>query len=527
MGIQFRRERDAKALLCLLFVACAVGYTAWYILRHHDFSNDDLDNFLLARRSGFLEYVLTPTDVHFVPLHRLLSWVVYYAAPMDFSLAVAVLMAFHVGALVYLYLTLRLLGARDAGKLLACVYSASALIVFGLIWWAHAQHRAPYVLLDLCAVYHYLAWLRSKKPLHLAIAAGAFVLAFGAYEKAVFIPVHMFLIGWLANRGAFHPRPWKAAALPALLLCVAGVYTLLYFHFQPIGKLDAVEQLRAVQANIDYQKMDGASVAKLEEMSRMSPAKLRLSFLKASARSELEFLKVIAGASIGLSIDGVRDIPFNGYSKRLMMILLLYGSLYAFSLWRIPGCVWIMVSLPLILLLDFLPIALSTRGTFFGETLTTHQYRFYYEEWHLVVLFAGLWCRQLYAAFPSLTSNRITWHVAFALVLAYGALNISNLRASAKTQWTDLWFMESSHGYMNNLRESLKKITEPNPSFQNSNVPGYMSFFKHVTETRVLVPLFRPDARFDSTPARYTVDDAGNVLTISPSPPPPYGGSPN
>lgn len=524
MGIQHRKDWDTKAALCLLFVACAVGYTACYILGHHDFSNDDLDNFLLARRSGFLEYVLTPTDVHFVPLHRLLSWGVYYIAPMDFSLAVAVLMAFHVGALVYLYLTLRLLGAGDAGKLLTCVYSASALIVFGLIWWAHAQHRAPYVLLDLCAVYHYLAWLRSKKPLHLAIAAGAFVLAFGAYEKAVFIPVHMFLIGWLANRSAFLPRPWKAAALPALLLCVAGVYTLLYFHLQPTGRLDAVEQLRAVQANANYQKMNGASAEKLREMSQLSPVDLRLHFLKASARSDLEFLKVMAGASMGLSIDGARDIPFNGYSKRLIMMLLLYGGLYIFSLWRIPGSAWIMVLLPLVLLIDFLPIALSTRGTFFGESIT-HQYRFYYEEWHLVVLFAGLWCRQLYAAFPSLGLSRIAWNVTFALVLAYGVLNISNLRASAKTPWTALSFMEFSHNYMSNLRGGLEKITESNPSFQNSNVPGHMSFFKLVTETRVLVPLFRPDARFDSAPARYTVDDAGNVLTISP--PPPSGGSPN
>ena len=98
-------RRLAWATLALL-----VAYTAWYLLRYSDFNNDDLDNFMFMRSTGFWQFVLTPTNVHYVPLHRLLTWLVYHLDPMNFAVAVAVLMAFHLGTLVYLARSLHLLG---------------------------------------------------------------------------------------------------------------------------------------------------------------------------------------------------------------------------------------------------------------------------------------------------------------------------------------------------------------------------------------------------------------------------------
>ena len=116
-------------------VAILVVYTAWYLLRYTDFDNDDLDFLVIMKHSGFWSFVLTPADVHYVPLHQFLTWFAYQLAPMNYKVPVAILMAFHVGTLIYLGRSLRLLNAGQAGGLIVCAYAASGLVIFVLFWW--------------------------------------------------------------------------------------------------------------------------------------------------------------------------------------------------------------------------------------------------------------------------------------------------------------------------------------------------------------------------------------------------------
>jgi hypothetical protein len=463
-------RRLAWATLALL-----VAYTAWYLLRYSDFNNDDLDNFMFMRSTGFWQFVLTPTNVHYVPLHRLLTWLVYHLDPMNFAVAVAVLMAFHLGTLVYLARSLHLLGLGRSSGLLVCAYAASSLVMFGLVWWAHAEHRAPYVFLDMCAVYHYLAWLRKPRPFHLVAATLAFVLAFGFYEKAVLIPLHMMVVGCLDDDSGVLARLRCRAGVPALFAVGSVAYALGYLLVHP-----ASVQSTLVQA----------------------------------LRGDLEFLKTLFAAATDFGMETVRDIPAHGWSLQLLALLALGGLMLAWSLKRGRGGWQVLLALGLVLLIDNLPIVLSSRITDYG-LMIPRQYRFGYEELHLVILFVGLWWMRTRPAWSSEHQARLAWTAAFVLVLAYATTSALGIRINRQRPLSSMWVMSHSHAYLARLRQGLAGIHERDPVFESDPLPGFLSILVTTLDTHDLLPLFKPSIRFDDGAVpRYKVLMDGKIVKI-------------
>lgn len=461
--------------IVMVTVAVLVVYTAWYLLRYSDFSNDDLDFLVIVKHSSFLHFVLTPADVHYVPLHQLLTWLAYHISPMNFTVAVAILMAFHVGTLFYLGRSLQLLKTGRAGGLILCAYAASSLIIFGLVWWAHAEHRAPYVFCDVCAVYHYLAWLRSGRRFHLWIAAVAFVAAFGFYEKAVFIPVHMLAIGYLSDETRFRARLRKVAWPPMLFALGSAAFILAYLHFMPTSARTGMPE---------------------------------------AIRADLEFVKVLFAGATGLAIDTIHDVPVHGMSLRLAGVLLLGCMAAVWSLWRGQRSWTILVAMLLVVLLDNLPIAMSNRVARFG-LMITHQYRFHYEELQLLALFAGLWIARVGITLSSEFCRRGAWLAGLVLVAIYAGVNAYNVQECRHQPLTLLWMMDQSHIYLRHLRRGLAQVAEPSPVFENDKLPRYLTLFEITPDTRTLLPLFIPDARFDdSVRPRYKVLPDGHVEQV-------------
>lgn len=456
-------------------VAILVVYTAWYLLRYTDFDNDDLDFLVIMKHSGFWSFVLTPADVHYVPLHQFLTWFAYQLAPMNYKVPVAILMAFHVGTLIYLGRSLRLLNAGQAGGLILCAYAASGLVIFGLFWWAHAEHRAPYVFCDVCAVYHYLAWLRSGRRFHLWIAAVAFVAAFGFYEKSVFIPMHMLVIGYLSDEARFRANLRRLAWPPLVLALGSAAFIAAYLHFLPASSRAGI----------------GLAI-----------------------RADLEFAKVLFAGATGLGVEAVHDVPVHGMSLRLAAVLLLGCAVVAWSFWRGRRSWLVLLAMLLVVLLDNLPIAMSNRVFWFGLGIT-HQYRFHYEELQLLALFAGLWIAR--SGFTPITGRGRTgtWLAGFAVVLVYAGVNAYNVRECRRQPLSPLWMASQSHGYLRHLRQGLAGITEPSPVFENDKLPPYLAIFGITPDTRTLLPLFLPGVRFDegATP-RYKVLRDGRVEQV-------------
>lgn len=461
--------------IVIAMVAILVVYTAWYLLRYSDFSNDDLDFLVIMKHSSFWHFVLTPADVHYVPLHQLLTWLAYHISPMNFAVAVAILMVFHVGTLIYLGRSLQLLNAGQAGGLILCAYAGSSLIIFGLVWWAHAEHRAPYVFCDVCAVYHYLAWLKSRRRFHLWIAAAAFVAAFGFYEKAVFIPLHMLVIGYLSDEAQFRAQLRKVAWPPMLFALGSAAFVLAYLHFVP----------PSVRAGTPE-----------------------------AIRADLEFAKVLFAGATGLGVDAIHDVPEHGMSLRLAAVLLLGCVALTWSLWRGRRSWMILVAMLLVVLLDNLPIAMSNRVAWFG-LMITHQYRFHYEELQLLALFAGLWVARVPITPSSEFRRRGAWLAGFALVAIYAGVNAYNVRESRHQPLGSLWMMDQSHIYLRHLRSGLAQIEGPSPVFENGKLPRYLTLFGITPDTRTLLPLFIPDVRFDdSASPHYKVLQDGHVEQV-------------
>jgi hypothetical protein len=452
-----------------------VAYTTWYLMRHSDFNGDDLSYLIIMKHSGFWSFILTVADVHYVPLHQFLTWLVYHIAPMDFAVPVAVLIIFHVGTLVYLTLSLREIGMRQAGGLLVCGYAASSLIIIGFVWWAHSEHRVPYVFLDVCAIYHYLAWIKNGRSKNLWISTLAFVAAFGFYEKAIFIPMHMLVIGYLCDELKFRKKLKQVAWPPVIFAFGSILFVIAYLYFFP--------------------------------QKEHTPIPLAI-------RVDAEFVKVLLSGATGLAIVSVHDVPINGLSIRLFLVLAIFLTMFAWSFIRGNASYQILLAMLLVLFVDFLPIAISARIEQFGLNLP-RAYRFYYEELHLIVFFVGLWFARI--ANPSLSGQRkkILWITGFLLMAAYAGINAVGVRQSRMKPMSYLWTMNESHMYLRHLRHGLAGINEASPIFENDQLPRYMTGLLPILDTKRVLPLFVPDVRSDDTTLpRFKVEEDGHIVCL-------------
>ena len=458
--------------VAMVTAAFIVAYTVWYLLWHSDFTNDDLDYLVIMQHTGFWQFVLAPADVHYAPLHEVLTWLIYHISPMNFAVAVVVLMIFHIGTLIYLACSLRLLNAGQASGLIVCGYAACSLIVAGLAWWAHAEQRVPYVFLDVCAIYHYLAWLRSGRGAHLWIAALAFLAALGFYEKAVLIPFHMLVIGYLSDEARFRTQLRKTVWPLMLFALGSAAFILAYLHFLPASGRAA---------------------------------------LPVAIRADLEFVKVLLAAAAGLGVEAVHDVPIHGLSFRLAAVLLLLCAMFGWSLWRGRGSWKILPVMLLVLLFDYLPIAVSNRVAWYGLELP-REYRYHYEELQLVALFVGIWCARVAAASVPVCRRKLVWLTGFTLLVAYAAINTVNSQMSRLKPLSWLWVMDHSHIYLEHLREDLAGIRDQAPVFENDKLPRYLTLFGFTPDTRTLLPLFEPNVRFDDAASpRYKVLQDGHI----------------
>lgn len=452
-----------------------VAYLAWYLHKHSDFNNDDLDNFLLSQRLGFWEFILAPTNVHYVPVHRFLSWLVYRLAPMNYSVAIAIVLAFHVGTMIAMTRSLSLLRVGQLGGLIVCGYAASSLIVYGLVWWANAQHRVTYVFFDICAIYSYLAWMKNGRRIHLILMAAVFALAFGVYEKAIFIPLHMLLIGYLSDEGLFRSQIKRFLVPIVCGFFLAFVYAASYLSLN----------------------RGSAHVAFLTTMFAVQ-----------------EFTKNFFVAAFGFGTEDTRNILMHGTSLSSLCLATLFAGALLVSLWRGHGSWKIVLAAVALVMLDSLPVALSSRYVPILPTVI-HQSRYSYEELQLLALLVGIWCKRIGLADLSGTDSRRAWSLGFVLVLAYATTNVSYERIGLRKPYGTLSILDNSHRYLSNLRLGIAQIRGEVPVFQNDKVPGYISLLQSIPDTRTLLPLLLPNVNFDDkADPRYTVLQDGRVIRL-------------
>jgi hypothetical protein len=304
------------------------------------------------------------------------------------------------------------------------------------------------------------------------IALLAFVAALGFYEKAVLIPLHMLVIGYLSDKARFRTQLCKTVWPPMLFALGSAAFILAYLHFFPANE--------------------------------RTP-------LPVAIRADLEFVKVLLAGASGLGVEAVHDVPIHGLSFRLAAVLLLMCTVFGWSLWRGRGSWEILPVMLLVLLFDYLPIAVSNHVAVFGLELP-RGYRYYYEELQLVALFAGIWCARVAAVSVPALHRKMVWLTGFTLVVVYAAINTVNTQMIRLKPMSSLWIMDNSHIYLKHLRKDLASIRDQAPVFENDKLPRYLTLYETTPDTGRLLPLFVPNVRFDDAASpRYKVLQDGHI----------------
>ena len=329
------------SLLILIFFF--TGILAIYAEQHSHFMDDDYAHFMLAKKLFFLDFLLTPIDVHFVPLHRLFSYLISQLCPLSFPIAILILLFFHIMALVYLYKLLQTLNKSNFNLILISIYASNVYLIFPLLWWSSGIHRFPYIFLTITCIYFYLQYRCTCSKKHLIIVFITFLLSFGFYSKAVLIPVYILGLELSLIRQTKRKQLYTNFKIILSLFLIALLYIVWYIY--------------ATKTSISQ-------------------------FISPNILFTLEIIKT----NFLFFLQSPFAIIYNPDNNIInFLIPLIWVVVCSYTIIKAPfnALVWFVISL--ILGLNFLIIAISQRASF--GIYIAYSCRYYYELMFLFIIF--------------------------------------------------------------------------------------------------------------------------------------------
>lgn len=472
-----RRAFDAFAFAAAALFAIATAAVAF---RNSHFALDDFAGFFLAHAEPFWRAALTPIDLHFVPLHRLVNEAVYTLAPFDFGVALAVLFVAHALALVGLYATLQRLRDSPVNPVLLCFYASNVYLGVLFLWWTSGLHRLPYIALAIWTLYHYVGFRTDGSWRSLLFAAACFVGALGFYSKAPLIPVAL-----LGLEICLLPRTPRGE-LKRNLLAVAGLLVL------------GAAYLLAGRLLVD---------------SRFGALHLDPGFL-------LEF-EVMSSALLAQGVFGV--VAPGGSPAAVVAVAAGWLALAAITIAFRPWNAVVWSTGFAVVALNLGVIGISHRTANFGLT-TVWSYRYYFELMHLVVLFSALALHDLPAG-PIVSRlgarglGRRAAAVVAALLLC--ALFAASFRGFGELLELDRYRIHrEAKIFLDNFRRDLEAVRRQPPgeaTFVYGLVPERITGkpAAHVRRHSDFVALFGMEGRFDPNAShRYQILDDGRIRRV-------------
>lgn len=445
---------------------------AAFVRQNSYFLADDYDHFIQASKLPLLELLATPIDVHYVPLHKLFSALILKLAPLNFDMALAVLLAFHGLSVYMLYRLLQELRATPLNLLIVFVYASNTFVLHPLLWWSAGIHRFPYILLSIVSLYAYVRYRRTRGLTDIVCCYVAFVLAFGFYSKAVLIPAYILglelCLSWRQGLQRLVERFWLGVSM--LLLSLAYVFW--YLKFAPIAH-----------------QGPSPSIGEVFEIVLLN-------------------FKVLTGWLLLYQYTGP-SLIFN-----LVIAALLIGCvLCSFLKARETLLMWgVLLAL---LFLNFAIIAASGRGQMFGGFLA-FALRYYLEVMFIVAIFFSLIASAIQGKATAPTSSSRAYHVGFVFCLAYALITLWS--SSAYFHKTYEGTHQATARYMHNLITALDRLPGTSPLlFAEAGLPSYVygAFIYALMPMEKVLPLRYPNISFvPRHQAQYEVDEAGNVVLI-------------
>lgn len=462
-------QRGFKSLAWLgliVFTALLV----WFVRANSYFIDDDYDHFIQAAQLPLAQLVAMPIDVHYAPLHKLLSALIQHLAPLNFDAALLVMLVFHSLAILLLYKLLQTLSDSPVNLLIVLLYGCNPFLLHPLMWWSSGIHRFPYICLCLASLYAYLRFHQSRRPVHLAYCYLAFFLAFGFYSKAILIP--LYILGLELCLSARHGvRRLLLGCLPGAAMLLASLgYVWWYLNVAP--------------------PMPDATAPSILLIGKI----VLLNF------------QVLAGV-----------LTFNQYGgpyglNLALATLLLAGILYSLrkNFWVLP--IWLVLFA--CVAINFAILASSGRGQMYGEFLAL-VLRYYFEVMFLIAVFGGLLLALLRGR--SEPGVRPAHWIALVLCLAY----MSALGWAGRPHFFSLYgsFHVAANHYMQRLTGSLDRLpTDRTLSLAAANLPLYVygEFINTPMPMERVLPLRYPHLiMVPRAEADYEVDKTGALVLLS------------
>ena len=222
--------RYADAALLAAIVAIVVVFD-WAFASRSFFFGDDLVTFWEGKARGLsFDYLTTPiVGGHFSPGVRLLSYGLLRLAPLDWNVALGVVLAFHAASVVLVQRTLAALFGRAWWTFaLSLAFGLSMILMARIYWFSAAAQGIPAIALSLACIHAHVTWWRTGRAAWLAWSVAALCAALCFYESAALVPVYLGLVRLLLLRSSPREllrewRVWVLYAVPVAVLAVVVI----------------------------------------------------------------------------------------------------------------------------------------------------------------------------------------------------------------------------------------------------------------------------------------------------------------
>lgn len=423
LRIRFAPIRPAYvlALFSLIALLIFMAVSAVFVWQNSHFIGDDYDHFADVLTKSLLELLLTPIDVHFVPLHQLASYLLFKTSALNFGAAVVAMTLCWLASVALLHLVLRRLVNSSVAWMITVFIGVSPAWLHILIWWSGAAHRIPYLLLQAAALLFYLRFRDGRFKRDAFLAGTVQLMALGFYVKAVLFPVVIVALEiCLVLRFRRFSKP--AIALCLGMILISAIYLFWYLVFSPTMR---------------------------------SPNELGVygTFLAA-----LLFLSRLGSLLILLPIESYWSIWVSGG---------FWGGLAIWSVWRRPQSLFPIMALLGLLLLSFM-LAVSGRGAII--TFPFAAMRYYSDELITIGVFLALIVSH-HVGKESFAKPRFLYLSLIGVLIYPIAAHLSDRVVFAKAYDQHL----RAHTFMTNLQRSLDEVSQnENPvKILRTNFPSY------------------------------------------------------
>jgi hypothetical protein len=372
------RSRPAYTVLLIAAVISQLALTYFFNTDISYYVADDLCAVELAHHVSFWNYVQTPVDVHWVPLHRATNYLIHHLLPMNFAAATLFMLLCHALTLLFLYRLLQQLHAQPLNRWLVAAYALNAFVPIPLHWWSAGLHRFPYVLASVVSCYGFVRFVQDGRFRFAVLALFAGLIATGFYIKGILIPLY-----WLAILFCVMDfRDWRKNLRPLAAVAIGGLLSLAYVGWYLLSNTHTLIELGDASTTVTVGTLMGISIT--------AQMLLQMVF-------RLEYGFWINLAWTAVKVSGAWRAIFAGLVLVMLNILMISASVRSSSIG------------PLIMLAP----------------------RYYYDVLFLIVIFASLICRNL-RAIPAIQEwsarqknaawrSQAKWLLAVAVIAIYAA----------------------------------------------------------------------------------------------------------